>query len=122
MECPPSNLLQEINFAPKYTSSYFPILDVNLRYVAVGVDDVHVGGDGGDVDGGAARHAGVPVRPGVRPGDDTQVAVGHLRISINFKIREKYCHLETLRGLVVGRVGTEVHRELLRLRTFGSVC
>ena len=60
MEWPPSNLLQEINFAPKYTSSYFPILDVNLRDVAVGVDDVHVGGYS-DVDGGAAGHTCVPV-------------------------------------------------------------
>ena len=45
---------------PKYTSSYFPILDVNLRDVAVGVDDVHIGGYS-DVDGGAARHTCVPV-------------------------------------------------------------
>ena len=33
---------------------------LNSRDVAVGVDDVHVGGDG-DVDGSAACHACVPV-------------------------------------------------------------
>ena len=81
VHCPSSNLLQEINFPLKRIIYTF---DVDLRDIAVGVDDVHVGGDG-DVDGGAARHAGVPVRPGVRPGHDTQVAVGHLRISIQFQ-------------------------------------
>ena len=52
--------------------------DVNLRDVAVGVDDVHVGGYS-DVDGGAARHACVPVRARVRPRNHTQVTVWHLQ-------------------------------------------
>ena len=45
------------------TRLIFPekVSDLNSRDVAVGVDDVHVGGDG-DVDGSAACHACVPVR------------------------------------------------------------
>ena len=41
--------------------SHKKVLALNSRDVAVGVDDVHVGGDG-DVDGSAACHACVPVR------------------------------------------------------------
>ena len=74
VHCPSSNLLQEINFPLKRIIYTF---DLDLRDIAVGVDDVHVGGDG-DVDGGAARHACVPVRAGVRPRNDTEVPVWHL--------------------------------------------
>ena len=63
-----------------------------------------------------------PSEPESDPETTLRWPLGTCGYQINFKILEKCCYLETLRGLVVGRVGTEVHRELLRLRTFGSVC
>ena len=115
IECQARNLVLKINFHPccKKISTYVMLRLVSMMFMLEGMEATSMAV--------LLVMLASPSDPESDPETTLRWPLGTCGYQFNFKIREKYCYLEALRGLVVGRMGTEVHRELLRLRIFGSV-